>query len=240
MEQNLENVSDEIVKASASASNSAPAAPAKSKGLVLAVVFFALLAVAGIAGAVYFCLDANNKAADNTKLQGQLNLIKTETGAELVETEENGTTTTEVEIISTPAADAKDYIYVGDWGLKIKIPENLTEISYKYVNHKTGYASGYLCLIGVKDNEEQYSPSFLDIDYASLGCVERIAEDGAADLEDTPASSKRAFLSQDGYYWIYSGPQAVYSTIESEQQLEIESVELIREMLKNPDNYSAI
>ncbi|MBR3230877.1 hypothetical protein IKF73_02535 [Candidatus Saccharibacteria bacterium] len=53
MEQNLENVSDEIVKASVSASNSVPATPAKSKGLVLAVVFFALLAVAGIGFGVY-------------------------------------------------------------------------------------------------------------------------------------------------------------------------------------------
>ncbi|MBR0431021.1 hypothetical protein IJJ05_01905 [Candidatus Saccharibacteria bacterium] len=93
MEPNLETISTEIVETSTEAPTVAPEKPKKSKGLIATIVILSILAVAAIAAAVYFYLDASNKVAANSELQAKLDLLKTETGAELIETTENGTTT---------------------------------------------------------------------------------------------------------------------------------------------------
>ena len=135
MEPNLENVSNEIVNASTTAPVAVSPKPPKSKGLIASTIIFALLAVAGIAGAAYFYMDSSNKTADNTKLQAELDLIKNETGAELVEND--GTTTVDLtksddsevksivkqiyESVSTNISDGRFFTTFGD-GSDIKIP----------------------------------------------------------------------------------------------------------------------
>ena len=56
------------------------------------------------------------------------------------------------------AAVAKTgYIYIGEWGIKIKIPEDLGGVSYTY------NARGYVCVSGAKRGI-QYAPEFADIE----------------------------------------------------------------------------
>ncbi len=235
MEPNLENVSNEIVSASSSAASTADKTPKTSKGLLVATIIFAVIAIAGIAAAIYFFIDANNKATTNADLRAKLDLVKMETGAELVEKEENGTTVTVVETVNS-VSDPEDYVFVGEWGIKIKIPDNLSEVSYIYNNNR----SGSLCLTGAKYDGQQYGPEFLDITKNELGCVMRVYEKDTDYYQGLIPGPEAAIISEGEYYWVYTGPQSVYSVTESEQQWEVESVELIRDMLKNKDNYSKI
>ena len=72
----------------------------KPKALITTAIICAILAVAGIAASIYFYIDANNKAAEIANLQSKLDLLKEETGAELVEKQEDDTTITTIEVTS--------------------------------------------------------------------------------------------------------------------------------------------
>ena len=122
MDPNLENVSNEIIEASTPEPVSVESKPHKPKGLIFTTVFFALLAVAGIAGAIYFFIDSNNKAATNADLRSKLDLIKMETGAELVEKQENGTTVTEVELPESDESEVRTLVKEIYQDLAVKIP----------------------------------------------------------------------------------------------------------------------
>lgn len=94
MDENLEAISTEIVETANP--TSAPEKPKKSKGLVITVIIMTIFAIAGIAAAIYFFMDANNKANDNSELKAKLDLIEAETGTELIETEQGGAAVTVV------------------------------------------------------------------------------------------------------------------------------------------------
>lgn len=151
MEPNLENVSNEIVNASTSTPTPAPAPvkPAKSKGLVAATVIFAILAIAGIAGAVYFYMDANNKAAEKAELQAKLDLVE-------VETATNSTPTTTVEITNESGPFIQDgYFYVPEWGWKFKIPEDLAGLGFAvdYDEAHVGYDLPFIGFTAVQKSD---------------------------------------------------------------------------------------
>ena len=110
MEPNLEDVSNEIVSASSSAAPTVDKTPKTSKGLLVATIIFAVIAIAGIAAAIYFFIDANDKATTNAGLRAKLDLVKMETGAELVEKEENGTTVTVVDTNSSTETRVKKLV----------------------------------------------------------------------------------------------------------------------------------
>lgn len=112
------------------------------------------------------------------------------------------------------------YIYIGEWGIKIKIPEDLGGVSYMY------NARGYVCVSGAKRGI-QYAPEFADIEknLPGLGCVRRYH---VSDEEHKYSTEK----TQIGdYVYMYSGPQAVYSMDAEEQKMELEAVQLIKTML---------
>lgn len=159
MEPDLENVSNEIVGTSSSAAPTVDKTSKKSKGLLAATIIFAVIAIAGIAAAIYFFIDANNKAAANADLRAKFDLVKMETGAELVEKEENGTTVTVVEI-TEPQPEGGPYIkgeyfYVPEWGWKFKIPTNLAGLGYSvdYDEAHVGYDLPFIGFTAVQKTD---------------------------------------------------------------------------------------
>ena len=192
--------------------------PKKCKHLPIIIVLI-ILAVAGI-GFGGFELWQNmqkNTEIDSYKNQialkdeeiSKLNLQKTESDNPTISPEQQ--------------PSSNDYIYVGEWGVKIKIPENLKGISYIYDNHS--HLS--LCVNGIA-NGGQYAPEFADIykNVDGLGCITQYASGELAEEQKQGAS-----FSNGDLYLIYSHPQAVYSIDKDEQNWEAESANLIQEML---------
>lgn len=239
MDPNLQNVSNEIVNASAPASAPAPGKPKSSKGAIATIILLAILAIGGIAGAIYFYMDANNKATENAELSAKLDLIESETGVEVTEKEdEDGNTTTVVEVVNS-IPNAEKYIFVNSWNIKIRIPDGLLAVSYIYdaSNGSSLSVSGTDCRDGIRC---QVIPSFAKIlgtdGQVPLGVIVR--HDDVNYPDDYMLGKKVGEI--DGWSYYYAGPQAVFSTNPEEAEWESDSVNLIREMLTDINNYSKI
>ena len=207
----------------------APVVDNKQKsGNVLKIVtaIACIVAVCGIGFGVHGIVQSTQKDGQISDLKvqikeddGTITTIKTPE----IENTPNGGTTITITDSTMINENTEDYIYVGEWGVKIKIPENLKGISYIYDNH----SHLNLCVSGIA-NGGQYAPEFADIrkNTNGLGCIMQYF-----DNELTEEQKQTASFSNDDFYLVYSHPQAVYSTDKDEQDWEVESTNLIQEML---------
>lgn len=122
---------------------------------------------------------------------------------------------------------SKDYIYVGEWGIKLKIPKELKVLAYQYI---TEGMSTYETMVfwGVPTDTVEI-PEFAKIDknMSSLGALSRISK---AEY-DLNSNLGQKVYEDDSYVYLYSHPQAVFSTDEQEQATEQRAVDLIETML---------
>lgn len=129
-----------------------------------------------------------------------------------------------------------DYIYIGEWGIKVKVPEGLKNISYRFNNiqfaateETEAFVIESLCVSGILDTMT-FTPEAFRIDnQAGLGCLSRTTNAAHADSPDI-------VKELDGYYYEYAHPQAILSVDEQEQKQEAEVTKLIEQMLTNSDN----
>lgn len=120
------------------------------------------------------------------------------------------------------------YIYITEWGIKFKIPEDLENVSYildqKYRPqicfnaHKTGI---------------KYFPAFADVDQnpGGLGCVTRVASYEGDSDKDTGISFGQPIYSYGDYNYYYNAPEGHFSQDAAEQGLEDTAVQIIKNMV---------
>lgn len=147
---------------------------------------------------------------------------------------DNNSTDTKPTTSTTIASS--DYIYIGEWGIKIKIPDGLKNVSYTFVNELRedpggAYNVEVIYLSAILDDMES-TPEALRVQYnGGLGALGRSLDD------PTKTSSGATLVGKIGdYYYSYSHPQAIFSTDEVEQQQELKVVELIQSMLTTKAN----
>ena len=139
-------------------------------------------------------------------------------------------------VTSTTSSSSKDmddeYIYVKDWGMKIKIIAGLTDVSYNVANDDLAEV---LVWGAKKDNSISYTPDFARQAKNSnpLGTVVRVAR-------YERAAAGRLIWYDDYYNYYYQGPTGIPAVSEDEMNWWVESYLLIKEMLTNADNYTAI
>lgn len=134
---------------------------------------------------------------------------------------------------ATPATIASsDYIYIGEWGIKIKIPKGLKNVSYMFENalrldeNEKPYTVEVLRVSAILDDMTS-TPQAFQVDYNSgLGALGR----STVDPSDSPSGATSVMKIGD-YYYSYAHPQAVSSTDEQEQEQELKVVALIQKML---------
>lgn len=219
--------------------------PKPSKGMVVALVCAIVLAVGGIGFGVWAMIYGNQKVAKKDEQIAELNEEvekKGQAGSEVIDVEVNENYVPD----SSNAVNTAGYLYVGEWGLKIKIPENLTVTGYRY-KMGAGYTS-----IAVLGNSKggQYFPDFANLEKneSSLGVAERITKDhfsgpeydGVPDDVRVCGVDAGLVFSDDTYNYCFGGPQDVMSTDKDEQNWEMESAGLVKQMLSDKNNYSAI
>ena len=219
--------------------------PKKSHGMLYGMVLLAILAIGGIAFGVWEMMDGNSQVAEKDKQIAELRGQLAEKNQTVVE---DNTTVVDVETGDNAEAsnDASDYIYVGEWGLKIRIPEGLNRVSYAFKQHG-GASQTEGTTVSVYGTLGDGLPDFANPykNKDALGAISKVSKDAYSGPEyDGVEEERRAcgvdgglVFSDDSYNYCYSHPQAVYSISEEEKDLEVRSTELIKTMLTNSDNY---
>lgn len=223
--------------------NSTPETPTAVKqngggGWKIATVIASLVAICGIGFGVYGMMQSNQPADLKVQIKeedGTVTIVETPK----VETSTTGeTTVTITDMPSMSEEELQHYIYVAQWGVKIALPTSLGAVSYRYYM-MPGYTS--LGASGVDCSEQgrcQYAPEFADLSKTNspLGVINRFPK--GTEPSAYGGGEKVFTIGDYDYYYIH--PQAVYSIESDEQTWEVSSTDLIKEVLTNPDNYSAI
>ncbi len=216
-----------------------------NKGLVT-IVILVVIALAGVGFGIFGMVangQANQKAdALNEELAQKdtaLKQIEEKLGAQIeVETEDSDRKDDAIASVNVSAA--KDYIYIGEWGIKIKVPENLHSVAYVYHGGKNVlYVSGVVCDGG----RCQYYPEFMEntIEHGSgLGALTRhhkseagseiVVGEGVASKDVDGRGFGMVVYTDEEYFYTYEGPNGIMGT-GSEAQWEVESVKAVKDML---------
>lgn len=211
---------------------------------IYVMVVMVIITVAGVGFGIFGMVTGTNKTNDARELEVRLE----QKDEALKRLEERSGMTVEVEDkdeISETVVDvvaAKDYIYIGEWGIKIKVPENLHSVSYVFYGGKNLlYVSGVVCGNG----RCQYYPAFMENTVGSgtgLGALSRhhkseaggeiVVGEYVAGKGDDARGFGRAVYVDDEYFYTYEMANG-FMGVASETQWESESVGAVGEMLKN-------
>ena len=125
-----------------------------------------------------------------------------------------------------------EYVYLKDWGVKIKIPDNLTSVSFDM--DVEDYSEALIWGVR-KDSGSNYTPDFAkqSKNEDAMGMMTRIPR-------YERMSAGRLIWYDDYYNYYYKGPSGEPKVDEAEMSWWVESYLLIKEMLTNADNYTRI
>lgn len=206
--------------------------PKKSRAMVIWMVVLIILAVGGIGFGIGSWMIAFDKGM---RQEEEIMTLRSQLAEATESVVEEDTTVVDVETEGDVSTDVNtaDYIYVGEWGLKIKIPETLKMVSYTLQSWgangpTTLYVSG-----SVRENDKKYD--FVNMTSSGLGAVSR--EEKSDNNEPKMCT---VVFSDEKYDYCYSRGNGTLSSNETELELERQSGELITEILTNPENYSKI
>lgn len=124
-----------------------------------------------------------------------------------------------------------EFIYLKDWGMKIKVASGLEHVSFDYDENEDGYAK--VLIWGTrKEDGANYTPDFAkqSKNGNALGIITRIPR-------YERAAAGRLIWYDDYYNYYYQGPTSEPEASETEMSWWVESYLLIKEMLTNADNY---
>ncbi len=224
----------------------------QGNGLKIATAIASVIAVCGIGFGVYGMVQSSQKDNQISDLKVQ---IKNEDGSvttietpKIETTTENGGTTVTITDSTVSAENTEDYIYVGEWGLKIKKPETLVYTDYKFDNEVFGsnsepgeFVYEYVEVRGVVSGTDMnLAGEYLR--YAdSVGCYNAKITRVAKTISDNDKGRYGTeVFSDNSYYYMYQHGQAACSNSDELTPIEESSNLLIIEMLSNSDNYSKI
>ena len=213
-------------------------------GLICAMILVTLLAAGGIGFGVWAMMDGNQQKEE---LNLQISSLKKQ-NSELMEKIDNSTDT--MDDVTDKTVDTKEYIYVGEWGVKIQIPEGLSYVEYEYRNEiddgNNQYSSDYstISVIAVPsgtdktNTKEFYRLAKTGQNYSScyLASVGRMSKD-EAEIHGS------VIFSDESYNYVFFGGQV--PCVDTDTNQEIGGIEqsartLINSMLSDSKNYSAI
>ena len=125
------------------------------------------------------------------------------------------------------------YIYITEWGIKLKIPDDLTSVSY-ILDQK--YRPS-ICFNAVKAGV-QYFPAFADVakNPGGMGCLTKVAVNEGNNDAATGLSFGTQVFTYKEFNYFYTAPAKVYSEDAAERGLESTAVQIIKNMIT--DNIS--
>lgn len=213
----------------------------KKTGWILAVVLLLIVAIGGVGFGVWAMMDGN---AQKDALNSQISTLKKQNDSLQEQLDEMAANNSVSDNINNNT-DGEDYVYVGeadyleieDWGIKIKIPQDFTQLSYYLDSGKNESNDEYLYINGVLGVHEN-KLSFVGTPKSfSLGCLQRAIQGTET---NAPWGRGDIIVSIDGYDYYYSSSQMLSSTNKVDEELEIETINAMTDVFTNAGNYSKI
>ena len=202
-------------------------------GLKIATVIACVVAVCGIGFGVYGMMQSSQKDNQISDLKNEINILNDKLSLE----DDNNDVIDE--IIDDPSVannNSKDYVYIGEWGLKLKLPEGLHEVSYKiqntHENEGPWYSTSGTSMLYI----EGWNNAEDAITYSSEASMSGSCNSAAVvrSPKGQVSGVSPAFTIGD-YDFHFLGWQSPCSTPETTQ-----TGALLRDIILNPDNYSKI
>ena len=209
--------------------------PKKNKGLLIGMILFAVLAVGGVGFGVWAMMGGEKT---NQQLNSEISDLKRRTD----DLEENNEELTDQMVDENEGNDEVDektfdgYLVIKEWGYKVKIPEGLKNVDYRFENDRV-YVVG---IVSEEPVEEEDLPMFADFsrNEEGLTVVERLVDDGKSECT-------YKLLFYDENYSYCSG--IVGADTESKKYSEgetttrfFDSIETVRKMMRNKENYTKL
>lgn len=118
------------------------------------------------------------------------------------------------------------YIYIQGWGIKLKIPEELSQVSY-VLNQSEPQT---ICFNAMQAGEAV--PAYADIaqNRGGMGCLRRLSTE-LGEVDEAGNKYGEKVYSADGYNYFYLAPAGYFSWDEAAQREEGVVVRLIKEMV---------
>ena len=208
-----------------------PKAPKKGHGMLVGLILCLLLAAGGVGFGVWAWMDGNTQKdtlnSQIAELKKQNNELRDKLSSK-PEVEEDVT----VDVETDSNVNTADYIYVGEWGVKIKIPEELAIVNYSV--SESVYGSS-LEVAGSKEKVDGSESAVANLENASAGFIMR-----SNNSDGFYPYGTLVYTDGSGNKYYYSGPQAYPDLSESDLNLWKESQRIIQDMLMTPENYSEI
>lgn len=196
-------------------------------GLKIATAIACIVAVCGIGFGVYSMMQSSQKDNQVSDLQKQINTLNDE-----LSSNNNSSTDETTSNSSATNNNPKDYLYIGEWGVKIKIPDGLYIYDYKVKLAETAnftwYDNAPHIVVSGFTQQLTSSPSIPEECYSLI-------------VARTKDQTDESLASYDGYsYSIGTDVPCLVETGYSKEDVDLGGKQLIKEMFSDINNYSRI
>lgn len=135
--------------------------------------------------------------------------------------------------IDTSKTTTKDFIYIGEWGIKLYIPDGLEKVSYIFRNQiivaTDTLPAGEIesvCVSGVPSGVTRIPDYFRTVEFNGLGCLTRVPDNNLG------IDTQKRSVYQDGtYYFFYDAPKTDDSHNPEEREWQTQATALVQELL---------
>ncbi|MBR2709551.1 hypothetical protein IKE72_00525 [Candidatus Saccharibacteria bacterium] len=208
----------------------------KSHAMVITLILLAILAVGGTGFGIWAWTngDAQNKKNEDEIITLRTELKNTQEALDKIaaEKEENIEIKKEEEKKEDENIKEADYIYIGDWGIKIKKPEDLSIIEYSFTKGDT--YGDILRVSGAKEKSNGAIPAYAHLDASVGGIVRADSDDGFYPYGEL------VYTDKSGKKYYYESPNGIPNIPESDMGLWGEVRTIFKNTLTNPGNFSEI
>ena len=189
----------------------------KSHAALLGMICLAILAAGGIGFGVWAMLDSNQQTA---RLNDRITELQAQLAEQTISNDVNMNNGNENAVSNTG-----EYIYVGEWGIKLAKPVGVKYVDYEYNSFNDSLVV-YTTSKEVSEFQEDANGSFINNEYEII--LERHEAGTYEEQAESEVATPKYYCTFDGYdyYGIISG-------------VGDGSAALV-EFFSNPDNYSSI
>ena len=172
-------------------------------------------------------MQSSQKDNQVSDLQNQINTLNDE-----LSSKNNSSTDETTSSSSATNNNSKDYLYIGEWDVKIKIPDGLYIYDYKVklaeTTNFTWYDNAPHIVVSGFTQQLTSSPSIPEECYSLM-------------ITRTKDQTDASLASYDGYsYSIVDGAPCLVKTGYSKKDVDLGGKQLIKEMFSDASNYSKI